>query len=202
MTQTSTFDPPPGIAQEVGPGIRRILAPNPSPMTFRGTNTYLLGDRQVAVIDPGPDDMAHLQAIHGHLFQDVYEWAGKIREVEIAKGEQQFQPRAYIETGMADVHRRLQQQHFLKDRTPEAFAEGAGQIIGDVNYVHPFREGNGRTQLVDLQQLGRQAGHEITLSRIEPEPWIEASIQSHRGNYQPMAACIRQAIGPEQERST
>ena len=63
MTQTDTFDPPHGIAQEVGPGIRRILAPNPSPMTFRGTNTYLLGDRQVAVIDPGPDETAHLQSI-------------------------------------------------------------------------------------------------------------------------------------------
>lgn len=55
--------PPVGIAQEIGPNIRRILAPNPSAMTFWGTNTYLIGTRQLAVIDPGPDDTAHLHAI-------------------------------------------------------------------------------------------------------------------------------------------
>lgn len=52
-----------GMAEEIGGGIRRILAPNPAPMTFWGTNTYLLGHRQIAVIDPGPEDPAHLRAI-------------------------------------------------------------------------------------------------------------------------------------------
>ncbi|REC53726.1 MBL fold metallo-hydrolase [Rhodosalinus sediminis] len=53
----------PRHALPLGPGLRRITAPNPSPMTFRGTNTYLLGTRGLAVIDPGPDDPAHLEAI-------------------------------------------------------------------------------------------------------------------------------------------
>lgn len=57
------FTPVPGIAEPVAPGVRRILAPNPSPMTYRGTNTYLLGTTEIAVIDPGPDDPGHLQAI-------------------------------------------------------------------------------------------------------------------------------------------
>ncbi|GGG60133.1 MBL fold hydrolase [Salipiger pallidus] len=57
------FAPMPGIAQELAPGLRRILAPNPSAMTFRGTNTYLVGERAVAVIDPGPDLPEHLGAI-------------------------------------------------------------------------------------------------------------------------------------------
>jgi glyoxylase-like metal-dependent hydrolase (beta-lactamase superfamily II) len=55
--------PPAGEAVALGPGLRRIVAPNPSPMTFWGTNTYLLGDRDIAVIDPGPDRPAHLKAI-------------------------------------------------------------------------------------------------------------------------------------------
>lgn len=63
MTQGPAFDPPPGVAETLAPGLRRILAPNPSPMTWRGTNTYLLGTRALAVIDPGPDDPAHLGAI-------------------------------------------------------------------------------------------------------------------------------------------
>lgn len=55
--------PPTGEVQDLGGDLRRILAANPSPMTFWGTNTYLLGTRRLAVIDPGPDDPAHLAAI-------------------------------------------------------------------------------------------------------------------------------------------
>lgn len=57
------FDPMPGVAITLSKGLRRILAPNPSPMTYRGTNTYLIGTTALAVIDPGPDDSAHLSAI-------------------------------------------------------------------------------------------------------------------------------------------
>lgn len=67
MPDIAEFDPPVGIAEELQPGLRRILAPNASPMTFRGTNTYLLGTRQIAVIDPGPDSEAHLRAIEAAL---------------------------------------------------------------------------------------------------------------------------------------
>lgn len=57
------FDPQPGHAEVLDTDLRRILAPNPSPMTFRGTNTYIIGNRDLAVIDPGPDMDAHLDAI-------------------------------------------------------------------------------------------------------------------------------------------
>lgn len=57
------FDPPVGEAEVLQAGLRRVLAPNPSPMTFRGTNTYVLGERGLCVIDPGPDSDAHLAAI-------------------------------------------------------------------------------------------------------------------------------------------
>ena len=57
------FNPTPGQATDLAAGLRRILAPNPSPMTYRGTNTYLLGTTDLAVIDPGPDDPVHLRAI-------------------------------------------------------------------------------------------------------------------------------------------
>ncbi|MBR9764172.1 MAG: MBL fold metallo-hydrolase [Rhodobacteraceae bacterium] len=63
MTSEQTFAPVPGRAEEVAPGVRRILAPNPSPFTGPGTNTYLVGQTALAVIDPGPDMAIHLQAI-------------------------------------------------------------------------------------------------------------------------------------------
>ena len=59
-----------GVAETLEPGLRRILAPNPSPLTGPGTNTYLLGTGQIAVIDPGPDDPAHLSAILAALGPD------------------------------------------------------------------------------------------------------------------------------------
>lgn len=65
MAEQSEFNPPVGLAEDMGRGVRRILAPNPSPMTFRGTNTYLLGARDLAVIDPGPLNEMHLEAILG-----------------------------------------------------------------------------------------------------------------------------------------
>lgn len=67
MIPPDDFDPPPGVAEPLGDRIRRIVAPNPSPMTYRGTNTYLLGHTDLAVIDPGPDNPAHLRAILGAL---------------------------------------------------------------------------------------------------------------------------------------
>ncbi|MEC8195343.1 MAG: Fic family protein, partial [Pseudomonadota bacterium] len=91
----------------------------------------------------GDFDLTHLCAIHRHLFQDVYDWAGQVRTVEISKGGSQFQPMAYIETGMADVHRRIVGQDYLRGFSSDEFATQTGHIIGDVNYVHPFREGNG-----------------------------------------------------------
>ena len=72
-----------------------------------------------------------------------------------------------------------------------------------MNYVHPFREGNGRTQLEHLKQLADQAGQEIDLTALDREPgrWIEASRVSHDGDYGPMADMIRQAITRRHERS-
>lgn len=63
MNLPEAFDPPIGKPEQLQPGLRRIVAPNPSPMTWRGTNTYLLGETGLAVIDPGPDSAAHLDAI-------------------------------------------------------------------------------------------------------------------------------------------
>ena len=72
MLPPDDFDPVIGEAQLLEPGLRRIVAPNPSPMTYRGTNTYLLGTRSIAVIDPGPQDDAHLDTILGAIGPDQY----------------------------------------------------------------------------------------------------------------------------------
>lgn len=145
-------------------------------------------------IPAGNFDLKHLRAIHRHLFQDIYDWAGEIRTVEISKGDSQFQFRQYIETGMADVHRRLVASKFLHGLETAAFATAAAAIIGDVNYVHPFREGNGRTQLHYLKQLAGQAGHPLDLTKIDPAGWIEASKQAQTARYGLMAEVLGRAL--------
>jgi len=95
---------------------------------------------------------------------------------------------------MADVHRRLVAGNYLQDLNLATFAAAAGEIIGDVNYVHPFREGNGRTQLLYLEQLARRAGHAFSLRGIDRDQWTAASRASHNGEYAPMADCIRGAV--------
>ena len=146
------------------------------------------------IIPTGNFDLKHLKSILRHLFQDIYEWAGEIRTVEISKGSSQFQFRQYIETGMADVHRRLVSSGFLKGLEPPGFAVQAAAIMGDVNYVHPFREGNGRTQLHYLRQLAQAAGHPLDLTRIDGAGWIAASIDANSARYDRMAAVIGRAL--------
>ncbi len=73
MTTDADFDPPAGICETLQDGLRRILAPNPSPMTWRGTNSYILGKGRVALIDPGPDSPAHFDAIMSAVKGEVVE---------------------------------------------------------------------------------------------------------------------------------
>ncbi len=145
-------------------------------------------------VPPGDFDLAHLKAIHHHLFQDVYDWAGQIRAVEISKGGEQFQFRQYIVTGMADVHKRIVAGRYFKGMSVAQFAKHASVIIGDVNHVHPFREGNGRTQLQYLKLLAERAGHKIDLTKLQPDAWIAASKAANAASYQPMEKAIGSAM--------
>ncbi|MCY4590980.1 MAG: Fic family protein [Alphaproteobacteria bacterium] len=154
----------------------------------------LVAQRLVEPVPTGDFDLAHLKAIHRHLFQDVYAWAGEVRTVEIAKGESRFQPTRFIAAGMADVHRRIVAAGYFRESGPDGFAERAGPVIGDVNHVHPFREGNGRTQFQYLKQLAARAGHAIDLTRIDRAAWLEASRHSSAGDHAAIARCIRAAL--------
>jgi cell filamentation protein len=158
------------------------------------TERRLVTQRIRQGVPTGNIDLRHLQAIHRHLFQDIYKWAGEIRTLEISKGGHQFQFQKYIQTGMADVHRRIVATNYLQGLSQKDFAERAAAIIGDVNYVHPFREGNGRTQLQFLKQLAERAGHSIDLTKLKPDQWLQASKEAHQARYGAMARAIESAL--------
>lgn len=162
--------------------------------TLEAAERQFVTQRLLETIPAGDFDLARLKAIHRHLFQDIYEWAGEIRTVEIEKEDSRFQPKRFIEVGMADIHSRILAAAYFQGSSPAAFAEGAGPVLGDVNHVHPFREGNGRTQLQYLKQLARRAGHRLDLTRLDRKSWMKASQRSNLGDHEAMQRCIRGLI--------
>ena len=150
--------------------------------------------RIIEGVPKGQFDLDHLKRIHKHLFQDLYEWAGETRKTDISKGGNWFMPCDRIDFAMLDVQNRLKKKNYFMGTPYKDFSKEAAVIIGDINMIHPFREGNGRTQLHYLKQLGQNADYDIDLTKFKKETWLEASIESHAANYQPMQKCIEDAI--------
>lgn len=144
----------------------------------------------------GQFDLPHLKAIHRHLFQDVYSWAGELRTIQLSKGGSDFLFTQFLEQGVADVNRRIVRSRFFQGSTPATFARGASVVMGDLNHCHPFREGNGRTQLQFLKQLAHTAGHKIALTRLDRDAWNAASKAANDGSYVEMEAVLMAAINP------
>ena len=122
----------------------------------------------------GNFDRAHLQAIHKHIFQDVYPWAGKAREgAEIAKpGSPFFAFSQYIAPSLDKVAAQLKSEDQLRGLSADTFSIRAGHYLGELNAIHPFREGNGRTQQEFIRELALQAGHTLEWTRITREQCI------------------------------
>jgi cell filamentation protein len=131
----------------------------------------------------GKFDTRHYRAIHHHWFQDVYTWAGRYRRVRTAKGGNVFCYPEYIATQMELLFARLQNPAFLPDCGKEAFISAAAKFLGELNAIHPFREGNGRTQLAFLYLLAHRAGHPVDLEKVREETMLEAMIDSFHGRY-------------------
>lgn len=145
----------------------------------------------------GEFDRRHLQAIHAYIFQDVYAWAGKTREgVEIAKpGAPTFAFSRYIDRSLDVLFTKLSAEHHLYDLDVEAFSARAGWYLGEMNAVHPFREGNGRAQREFVRELGQIRGHFIDWSRVSREVMYGASQLSFlEGDPSGLASAISSAI--------
>lgn len=121
---------------------------------------------------------AHYRAIHRHLFQDVYGWAGKYRTVRTGKGGNWFCYPEYITREMNRLFGNLRDNDLLSGRTFDEFTQEAARFLGELNAIHPFREGNGRAQLAFIHLLAERAGHPLDLTRIEPESFMRAMIAS------------------------
>lgn len=123
-----------------------------------------------------------LLKIHKFLFQDVYSWAGDCRKVEISKGGKQFLPMHAFVQAFAYIDKLLAEYMELDALDKNVVAGKLAQILDNVNFLHPFREGNGRTQREFIYLLARQKGYMLNLNPLDNhsvyERYMAATIKS------------------------
>jgi cell filamentation protein len=141
--------------------------------------TEITAARAEEPLPVGRLSVAHYRAIHRHLFQDVYAWAGRFRTIRIAKDGNPFCFPEYIGPQMTALFADLRRNFYLCRRTPSAFVTGTTDFLTELNHIHPFREGNGRTQLAFLTALSEYAGHSLDFSNFEPAEMLTAMIASY-----------------------
>lgn len=144
----------------------------------------------------GQFNLAHLQAIHHAIFQDVYDWAGQLRTVDISRGSSRFANVMQIEPYAQVVFSALAKENWLKGCAPEHMAGRLAHYLSEINALHPFREGNGRAQRVFAAQLAARSGYMLDYSDLTQEQVYAAMASAFHGNEQPLAALLEQRLSP------
>ena len=168
------------------------LAEIEAQITF--AKTVLLEENPVV----GSFDFEHFKRIHEFLFCDLYEWAGKVRVVDISKKRTKFMEAAAIEEFADKCFARVKNGYFEK-LSLGAFAERIAEFYNDVNYIHPFREGNGRAQRIYFSQLIGAYGYTINFSDVDTDELMIATIMASQGIMDPLVDFFKSAIVKEKQ---
>lgn len=152
-----------------------------------------VANRMVEDAPNGDLDYKHLKAINRHLFQDVYDWAGEERNVSISKGSTPFTNPRFINGAAVTLLNRLASEDDLKGLSPDKFLERAAHFVLELNIIHPFREGNGRTIRYFLSLVAQNAGFGVDTEKLK-DGWLEACIQGVTNSEEPMCEIIAKAL--------
>ena len=138
-------------------------------------------------------DFHTLKAIHRYLFEDIYTWAGSIRTVPLAKDTTMFCPPEFIPSYADEIFSKLRNHNFFRSYPISDLAIGLGQLFCDINMLHPFREGNGRTQREFLYLLSATLGYHLDLNLVDKDMYYFAS-QRSPVSAQPMIELIKNSL--------
>lgn len=158
--------------------------------TLEEVETELTTARADEPLPAGRLDVAHFRAIHHHLFQDLYGWAGETRTVRTSKGNSHFCYPENIDVQLGKLFSDLAAANYLADLSDGDFAIAAAEFLATLNFIHAFREGNGRAQLSFMLLVGETAGHVLHLERLDPAAMLDAMIASFNGNETPLSDII------------
>ena len=142
----------------------------------------------------GQFNLAHLQRIHLALFQDIYDWAGEIRTVDISRGNSRFANVRFIEAAANDIFNKLARENWLKGLDADALSKRLAHYLSEINALHPFREGNGRVQRIFISQLSQSAGYQLDYSDPEQEQIYRAMELAFNGDESPLANLILERL--------
>ena len=142
---------------------------------------------------PRTFDAQHLQAIHRFAFSDLFEWAGEYRTVNIAKGSF-FCVSDYIPEQMENVFTHLRNEKHLAETPARSMAARLAYYLGEINAIHPFREGNGRAQRAFVRQLAYENGYLLSFARTGRNEMIQASVSSFNGSNEALEHLVAKSL--------
>lgn len=126
----------------------------------------------------GQFNIEHLVGIHKYLFEDLYPFAGKFRTENIAKGFFSFAEWEYIEEELDKLLKKLKEDNYLKNHKEKEFIKDLAYYMAELNVLHPFREGNGRTIREFIRQLAYINGYLLDMQHITSKDMLDACIKS------------------------
>ncbi len=165
----------------------------------QAADALLPGRLEALAQDPIPctGDAAHLQAVHRVLFEGVFEWAGEFRVTDIDKQGTDFVPAAEVEAAVQRLFAELAAEDLLQGREREEFVARLAYYYAQLNQIHPFREGNGRTQRLFWGQVALHAGWYVDFVRMDKVANNEASrVASQEGDFTALVALLDEATRP------
>lgn len=127
-------------------------------------------------------DFEFYKMLHKYVFSDIYDWAGQVRNVNMSKKGTNFCPIERIEDNGVRIFNTLKKNNYFKDFSKKDFLEKFTDLYCDLNYLHPFREGNGRVQRLFLSMLVANIGKKLDFSKIDKDLFMIATIKSVSGD--------------------
>lgn len=121
---------------------------------------------------------AHLMNIHKFIFEDIYSFAGKIRREQISKADTMFYPPNLIDRELDKVFAKIKEKNMLKETDREKVFDNLAYIMAELNIIHPFREGNGRTIREFIRLMAKRMGYDLNWGNADKAELLEASIIS------------------------
>jgi cell filamentation protein len=140
-------------------------------------------------------NLDHLCNIHKIIFEDIYEWSGKIRKGEfLTKGSSIFCRGQYLKENADKIFNQLQDEKLLRNLSRDNFIKRLAYFMGETNALHPFREGNGRTSREYFRQLSLNANYILDFSKINKDKLLIADIEAFNGFYEKLIKILNKAI--------